>query len=70
MRTKSFQHLTPRLINNLQEWGKVKIRAGLYWSKDDSELNLLLEALKQEMTSETYLLKKNVCENSINRGNN
>ena len=50
---KLSNHLTPRLIETIQGWGSCK-RQNNYWSKNDSEINLLLEALKKEMLNETY----------------
>lgn len=58
---KQFTKLTPRLIEEIQDWGKVKQKHN-YWSKNDSKIYLLLEIMKKDMLKEIHENKKIIDE--------
>lgn len=63
---KSYQQLTPRIIDTIQEWGKIK-QNNNYWSVNDSKIFLLLEIIKKDMLKENHqsIINKELIDEKI-----
>lgn len=54
--SKSYSQLTPRIINTIQGYMRLKDRK--FWTSNDSKINLLLEIIKKDLLKETYGKRK------------
>ena len=57
MLSKQFTKITPRLLEDIMQWGK-KINRTPGWTKNDSKIYLLLTIVHKDMQRQRYLRKR------------